>query len=205
MRRDDPGGRQPAAGPDPDQPDVHGEVVVDGLPLDRFDEVHLGRPLAVQLAVEEIDHDLAREAFGRGLPRTVELEDMGTGQNQGLFFRAMNHRAGAEADGTLGQDPDADHGFPRLGILKFRLGLFLVVAFRPCILVRPASRRRGGVTVGIGFVRRRRVIAHRRWRGRGSWRGAGPWPWHRDRTGQAARRAGFPRFDRARGPANRPR
>ena len=65
------------------RPDVEREVVIDGLPLDRLDEVHLRRLLAVQLAVEEIDHDLAGELLGRRLPRTVELEDMGTRQDEG--------------------------------------------------------------------------------------------------------------------------
>ena len=85
VRRHDPAGRQPAAGPDPDQPDVHGEVVVDRLPLDRFDEVHLRRPLAVQLAVEQVDHDLARESVRAPLAAAVELEDVGTGQDQAIL------------------------------------------------------------------------------------------------------------------------
>ena len=78
MRRNHPRGRNPAAGPDPDQTDVHGEVVVHSLPLDRFDEVHLGRPLAVQLAVEEIDHDLAGKALRRRLPLAFEFENVCT-------------------------------------------------------------------------------------------------------------------------------
>ena len=83
--RDDAGGGQPAAGPDPDQPDVEREVVIDGLPLDRLDEVHLRRLLAVQLAVEEVDHDLAGELLGRRLAAAVELEDMGAGEDQRLL------------------------------------------------------------------------------------------------------------------------
>ena len=86
MRRHDSGGGEAAAGPDPDQAHVDREVVINRLPLDGFDEVHLGGSLAVKLAVEEIDHDLPREPLGSRLPLALELEDMRTGQNQGLAW-----------------------------------------------------------------------------------------------------------------------
>ena len=68
VRRNDAGGRQSTAGPDPDQADVQGEVVVDRLACDRLDVVDLGRILAVQLAVEQVDHDLPGELIRRRLP-----------------------------------------------------------------------------------------------------------------------------------------
>ena len=42
----------------------------------------------------------------------------------------MDDRAGAKADGALGQDPDADHRFPGFGIFKDGLValLFFVIA-----------------------------------------------------------------------------
>ena len=46
----------------------------------------LGGPFAVQLAVEEIDHDLAGKPVGSRLPLTLQLENVRTRQNQGLHF-----------------------------------------------------------------------------------------------------------------------
>ena len=68
--------RPAAAGPagSGSSPTSTAEVVVHRLALDRFDEVHLGRLLAVQLAVEEIDHDLAREPLRRGLAGPSSLK-----------------------------------------------------------------------------------------------------------------------------------
>ena len=64
VRRHDSRGGKAASGPDPDQSHVAREVIIHGLTVDGLDEMDLGGPLAVQLAVEEIDHDLPREPVG---------------------------------------------------------------------------------------------------------------------------------------------
>ena len=57
--RDDSASRQTPAGPDPDQPDIAGEVVIDSSPFDRFDEVDHVLFGSLEGAVEQVDHDLA--------------------------------------------------------------------------------------------------------------------------------------------------
>ena len=74
MRGDDPCGRQPAARPDPDQSHIIGEVIINRMSGYRFDEVDLGGPFAMKLAVEEINHDLPRKPIGRRLPLPSSLK-----------------------------------------------------------------------------------------------------------------------------------
>jgi hypothetical protein len=139
VSRHDPAGGQPPPRPDEDQPDIPREVVIDRLPLDRLEEVDLGRVRAPEIAVEQVDHDLARELPGRHLlVAAFELENMRTGQNERLPGRAVDDRSRAVADGVGAEHPDPDHGLGRVGVGEGRLGGFGLL-LRAIVRVVPAG------------------------------------------------------------------
>src|SRR5262249_36933252 len=121
--RHHPAGRQTTPGADADQPDIPHEVVVDRLPLDGLEEVDLRRPRAPELAIEEVDHDLARELAGRWLlGPSFDLKDMCTCKDERLPGRAVDDRPRADADGMWAEDADPDDGLRRVGVGEARLG-----------------------------------------------------------------------------------